>query len=155
MKVLIVDDSAVMRKVIIRELLQLGFSEADLFQVEDGQEALDAVAKDTYDLILMDWNMPNMLGIDALKALRAAENMTPVIMVTTEAEKANIIMAIQAGANNYLAKPFNKIDFREKITQTIGELPTPAATPAAAPPPPAEPKQVIVDIDSFQIRSEH
>jgi two-component system chemotaxis response regulator CheY len=120
MKVLIVDDSAVMRKIIMRELTALSVTEGDISQAEDGEQAVKAVCEDKYDLILMDWNMPNMLGIDAVKAIRAKGINTPIIMVTTESEKANVIAAIQAGANNYLAKPFTKEDFAAKFSALVG-----------------------------------
>ena len=74
---------------------------------------------DRFDVILMDWNMPNMLGIDAVKAIREKGNTTPILMVTTEGEKSNVVKAIQAGANNYLVKPFNAEDLRDRLSQMI------------------------------------
>jgi two-component system chemotaxis response regulator CheY len=127
MKILIVDDAGVMRKVITRELLDMGIAAADIDEAANGKEALDkavaAASIKAYDLILMDWNMPEMLGIDSLIAIRAAKCSSPIMMVTTEAERANIVKAIQCGANNYLTKPFNKEDFIGKVVQTIGPGP--------------------------------
>src|SRR4051812_48231579 len=101
MKILIVDDAGVMRKVITRELLDMGIAAADIDEAANGKEALDksivAASSKPYDLILMDWNMPEMLGIDAVVAIRAAKIASPIMMVTTEAERANIVKAIQCG----------------------------------------------------------
>jgi len=121
MKVLVTDDAGVMRKVIIRELVDLGISAESIKEANDGKEAVDAVNAQSFDLVLMDWNMPNMLGIDAVKEMRKAGHKVPILMVTTEGERANIIAAIQAGANNYLVKPFTKEDFKAKVMQLIGE----------------------------------
>lgn len=119
MKVLVVDDSAVMRKVIIGALGQAGIR--DVTQAADGVEAVAAVGKDTFDMVLMDWNMPNMLGIDALKEIRGGGNKTPVIMVTTEAEKSRVIEALKAGANNYIIKPFQADTITAKIEETLAK----------------------------------
>ncbi|MCH7958747.1 MAG: response regulator [Candidatus Hydrogenedentes bacterium] len=114
MKALVVDDSSVMRKVVIGALSRADITEVD--QAADGVEAVNAVKKsDTYDLILMDWNMPNMLGIDAVKAIRELGSTTPIIMVTTEAEKGRVVEALKAGANNYIIKPFEPATIVEKI----------------------------------------
>ena len=115
MNVLVVDDSAVMRKVIIRELKQCGIE--DVTEATDGIEGLEAASKENFDLILMDWNMPGLLGIDVVRKLREAQITTPIMMVTTEGERNNVVIAIQAGANNYLVKPFSSQDFSQKIEQ--------------------------------------
>jgi len=120
LKVLVVDDSAVMRKVIISIVTQLDVFSENILEAGDGQTAVQiALNNPDLSLILMDWNMPVMLGIDAVKAIRAAGSKTPIIMVTTEGEKQNVVMAIQAGANNYLVKPFNAEDLREKVEQFL------------------------------------
>lgn len=119
MKVLVVDDSVVMRKVLIGALRQAQIEDVD--QAGDGAEAVRAVEGATYDLILMDWNMPNMLGIDALKAIRAAGHTMPVIMVTTEAEKARVLDAIKAGASNYIIKPFEPNTIVSKIQDVLAK----------------------------------
>lgn len=118
-KVLVVDDSSVMRKVLVKELLSMDIYESNITEAEDGREAIKAVLEKSYDLIIMDWNMPNILGIDAVKAIRGAGITTPIIMVTTEAEKENVIAAIQAGANNYLIKPFSNEMFRSKVSDLL------------------------------------
>jgi two-component system chemotaxis response regulator CheY len=115
MNVLVVDDSAVMRKVIIRELKQCGIEEVT--EATDGIEGLEAASRESFDLILMDWNMPGLLGIDVVRKLREAQVTTPIMMVTTEGERNNVVIAIQAGANNYLVKPFSSEDFSQKIEQ--------------------------------------
>jgi two-component system, chemotaxis family, chemotaxis protein CheY len=118
-KVLVVDDSAIMRKVIIGALATLNIAAEWVSQAEDGVQAVKSASENQYDIILMDWNMPNMLGIDAVKAIREQGNKTPILMVTTEGEKANVVKAIQAGANNYLVKPFNAEDLRDRISKLI------------------------------------
>ena len=115
MNVLVVDDSAVMRKVIIRELKQCGIE--NVTEASDGVQGLEAASKEKFDLILMDWNMPGLLGIDVVRKLREAGITTPIMMVTTEGERNNVVIAIQAGANNYLVKPFSSDDFSQKIEQ--------------------------------------
>jgi two-component system, chemotaxis family, chemotaxis protein CheY len=119
MKILIVDDSTVMRKVIMRELVQLGFTKENVVEAEDGIKGLEAASAQVFDVILMDWNMPGMLGIDVVRKLRASGITTPIMMVTTEGEKTNVIVAIQAGANNYLIKPFTSEDFATKFKQMV------------------------------------
>lgn len=117
MKVLVVDDSAVMRKVVIGALEKGGMS--DVGQAADGQEAVAAVMSEDYDLVLMDWNMPNMTGYEAVKAIRASGKKVPIIMVTTEAEKSRIIDALKAGANSYVVKPFKPETIAAKIQDVL------------------------------------
>lgn len=119
MKALVVDDSAVMRKVLIGALTRAGIEE--VAQAADGQEAVAAVDASEFDLILMDWNMPNMLGIEAVKAIRAKGKTVPIIMVTTEAEKSRVIEALKAGANNYIIKPFEPATMVTKIQDVLGK----------------------------------
>ena len=119
MKALVVDDSAVMRKVLIGALSRANIVDVD--QAADGAEAVAAVEKCEYGLILMDWNMPNMLGIDAVRAIRAAGKTVPVIMVTTEAEKSRVIDALKAGANNYVIKPFEPTTIVTKIQEVLAK----------------------------------
>lgn len=119
MKALVVDDSAVMRKVLIGALARAEITEVD--QASDGKEAVDAVMAADYNLILMDWNMPNMLGIDAVRAIRAAGKTMPIIMVTTEAEKSRVIEALKAGASNYIIKPFEPATIVSKIQEVLAK----------------------------------
>ena len=115
MKVLVVDDSMVMRKIIIHALESMDVKGADIGQAKDGTEGINLALNGNYDVILMDWNMPETTGIEAVRAIRKAGNKTPIIMVTTEGEKESVIEAIQAGANNYLVKPFESSALIEKI----------------------------------------
>ncbi len=117
MKALVVDDSGVMRKVVMGALSRAGITDVD--EAGDGKEAVNKVKDNDYDIVLMDWYMPNMLGIDAVKAIRAAGSEVPIIMVTTEAEKGRVIEALKAGANNYIIKPFEPAKIVQKIKDTV------------------------------------
>jgi two-component system chemotaxis response regulator CheY len=117
MKGLVVDDSAVMRKVLVGALGRAGIDEVD--QAADGTEAVSACSNSDYDVVLMDWNMPNMLGIDALKEIRANGKTMPIIMVTTEAEKSRVVEALKAGASNYIIKPFEPATIVAKIQEVL------------------------------------
>jgi two-component system, chemotaxis family, chemotaxis protein CheY len=115
MKILLVDDSNTMRRIQRNTLEKLGHT--DVTEAQDGADALDKLKSGGFQLVLMDWNMPNMTGIEALKKIKADPNLmaTPVIMVTSESEKSKIIEAIQAGAANYVVKPFQPETLSEKI----------------------------------------
>lgn len=117
MKALIVDDSAVMRKIIINGLKELPITA--FLEAGDGKEAIDISGNEELGLVLMDWNMPNVAGIDAVKAIRAQGKTMPIIMVTTEAEKARVILAMQSGANDYLIKPFTPADLLAKVKNAL------------------------------------
>lgn len=119
MKALVVDDSVVMRKVLIGALSRVNITDVD--QAADGNEAVAASETTEYGLVLMDWNMPGMLGIDAVRAIRAQGRTMPIIMVTTEAEKCRIIEAIKAGANNYVIKPFEPATIVAKIQDSLAK----------------------------------
>ncbi len=118
MKVLIADDSVTMRRIIINVLNTLEIT--DIEEVSDGQAAVEATSAKAYDLVLMDWNMPKMNGLEAVVDIRAKGNKVPIFMVTTESEKTRIIEAIKAGANNYIVKPFKKETVIEKIKSIQG-----------------------------------
>lgn len=117
MRALVVDDSTVMRRVLTGALRMADILEVD--EAANGQEAVELALKNTYDVILMDWNMPVMLGIDAVREIRANGSKVPIIMVTTEAEKSRFIDAIKAGAQNYVIKPFEPKVIISKIVDTI------------------------------------
>lgn len=117
MKIMLVDDSQTMRNVQKKILGQLGYSE--IVEACDGQDALSKVGAAEPDIILLDWNMPNMDGLSFLKAFRGRDKATPVVMVTTEAEKSRIIEAIKAGVNNYVVKPFTPEALSSKIQETL------------------------------------
>ncbi|MHC4910885.1 MAG: response regulator [Planctomycetota bacterium] len=117
MKVLVVDDSKTMRSIQRNILLQLGYAEVE--EACDGQDAMSKVEAFKPDLILLDWNMPRMDGLAFLEAYRAGGHETPVIMVTTEAERPRVIEAIKAGVNNYVVKPFTPEILSRRIEETI------------------------------------
>ena len=119
MRALVVDDSAVMRKVLIGALGRASITDVD--QAGDGVEAVEATQNNEYDLVLMDWNMPNMLGIDAVRAIRANGKKMPIIMVTTEAEKSRVIEALKAGAQNFVIKPFEPNTIVGKIQEVLAK----------------------------------
>ena len=114
-KVLVVDDSAVMRQIIKKNLKELGFGE--LSEAENGAAGLKKAGEEPVDLIVSDWNMPNMTGLEFLKAVRADADLKGIafIMVTSEADKEKIMEAVKAGVNQYIVKPFNAIQLEEKI----------------------------------------
>lgn len=114
MRFLIVDDAVFMRNMIRKALTSFGYS--DFTEATSGDEAIKKVSEMQFDIILMDWNMP-VPGIDAVKAIRKMGIKTPIVMVTTEGEKMKVIKAVQAGANNYLVKPFTPEQLKEKIDQ--------------------------------------
>lgn len=117
MKVLVVDDSGVMRKIIIRSLNAVGVT--DVVEAGDGQAAIDLFKSDTFDMILTDWNMPGKSGMDVLVEVRATGSQVPIIMVTTETQKSQVIAAIQAGVTDYLTKPFEADDLRAKLDKYV------------------------------------
>ncbi|MCH7500153.1 MAG: response regulator [Nitrospinae bacterium] len=118
-KAIVVDDSSVMRQIIKNNLKQLGFEQSNLVDAEDGEQAMKKLNEDTIDLVIADWNMPRMTGIDLLRAIRAdgALKELPFMMVTSEADKEKIMEAVQAGVNQYIVKPFNATQLEEKIKE--------------------------------------
>ena len=121
MKILLVDDSNTMRRIEKNTLEKMGYT--DVTEAQDGAEAVKQVASGRFQLVLMDWNMPNMTGIDALRAIKAdpAHKALPVIMVTSESEKSRIMEAIQSGAASYVVKPFQADTLQEKINAVMGK----------------------------------
>jgi len=119
MKILVVDDSSTMRRIIVRTLEGIG--ESDVTEASDGEEALTKVNGAGFELILTDWNMPNLDGLGLVEKLRssASYKSTPIIMITTEAEKSNVVEAIKAGVNNYIVKPFTPATLKTKIQATL------------------------------------
>jgi two-component system chemotaxis response regulator CheY len=117
MKVLVVDDFATMRRILKNILKQIGFTK--IIDADDGSTALAMLKKDKVDLIISDWNMPKVSGLELLKAVRSDESIKdmPFLMVTAEAQKDSVVQAIQAGVSNYVVKPFTPDTIKEKLEQ--------------------------------------
>ncbi len=122
MRILLVDDMATMRRIIRTILSQLGFKNVD--EAEDGEVALQKLKEGNYDFVITDWNMPNMTGLELVQAIRSDEKLKglPVLMVTAEAKKENVIAAIKAGVNNYIVKPFTPETLKKKIDDIFSAL---------------------------------
>lgn len=122
MQILVVDDFKTMVKIINGLLRQLGFKNID--EAANGQQALEKLRQKKYNLVLSDWNMEPMSGLDLLKAVRADESLKtiPFILITAESKAENIIAAKQAGVNNYVVKPFNAVTLKEKLIAVLGNF---------------------------------
>jgi two-component system chemotaxis response regulator CheY len=114
-EVLVVDDAATMRRIVRSLLRELGVK--NVREAEDGSAALEELKRRRADLVISDWNMPHMSGIELLRAIRGSESLKdiPVLMVTAETKKENVLEAVQAGVNNYIVKPFNAKTLEEKL----------------------------------------
>ncbi len=121
MKILIVDDFSTMRRIEKNILKHIGFTNID--EAGDGSEALQKLRAKKYDFIISDWNMPVMEGIELLRAVRADESLKhlPFLMVTAEAEKASVLLAIKEGVSNYIVKPFTEDVIKAKIEQIFNK----------------------------------
>jgi len=117
MKVLVADDSGVMRKIIIRGLAALGVTE--VVEAGDGNEAIKHFQEQSFDLVLTDWNMPGKTGIEVLKEIRASGATIPVVLITTETEKRRVLDAIQSGVSEYVVKPFDAATLQAKLGKFI------------------------------------
>lgn len=122
MAVLIVDDYKTMLRIIRNLLRQIGFNNVD--EASDGATALQKLRRDNFGLVISDWNMEPMTGLQLLKEVRADEKLrgTPFIMVTAESKTENVIAAKKAGVNNYIVKPFNAETLKTKMTSVLGEF---------------------------------
>ena len=122
MKFLVVDDFSTMRRIVRNLLKELGYSNVD--EAEDGAMALSKLKNEQFDFVISDWNMPVMNGLDMLKSIRADASLAklPVLMVTAEAKKENIIAAAQAGANGYVVKTFTAATLEEKLGKIFEKL---------------------------------
>ncbi len=121
-KILVVDDFPTMRRIIRNLLKELGFNNVE--EAEDGAAGLEKARDGSFQFVISDWNMPNMDGLSMLQAIRADASIgkIPVLMVTAEAKKENIIAAAQAGANGYVVKPFTAATLDEKIAKIFEKL---------------------------------
>lgn len=122
MKILVVDDFSTMRRIIKNLLRDLGFN--NTAEADDGTTALPMLQNGNFDLLVTDWNMPGMQGIDLLKAVRADPKLTklPVLMVTAESKRDQIVEAAQIGVNGYIVKPFTAITLKEKLEKIFERL---------------------------------
>ncbi len=115
MRVLIVDDFVTMRRIVRTIFESIGFHKIE--EAEDGKRALEKLQSNNFGLVVSDWNMPNMMGIDLLRAVRADPKLAnlPFLMVTAESQKENVMEAVKAGVSNYVIKPFNAVIMEEKL----------------------------------------
>jgi two-component system, chemotaxis family, chemotaxis protein CheY len=122
MPVLIVDDYKTMLRIIRNLLKQIGFNNVD--EATDGKAALEKMQQRKYGLVISDWNMEPMTGLELLKEVRADDKLrpTPFIMITAESKTENVIAAKQAGVNNYIVKPFNAATLKTKLTSVLGDF---------------------------------
>jgi two-component system chemotaxis response regulator CheY len=120
MSILVVDDYQTMIRIIKNLLKQLGFSNID--EATDGTAALQKIGSKPYGLIISDWNMEPMTGLDLLKKVRGEGNKVPFIMVTAESKTENVMAAREAGVNNYIVKPFNADTLKTKLLSVLGEF---------------------------------
>ncbi|CRL60309.1 MULTISPECIES: chemotaxis response regulator CheY [Proteus] len=122
LKFLVVDDFSTMRRIVRNLLKELGFTNVE--EAEDGADALAKLRNSAVDFVITDWNMPNMDGLELLKNIRSDAGLaaTPVLMVTAEAKKENIIAAAQAGASGYVVKPFTAAILEEKLNKIFEKL---------------------------------
>lgn len=122
MKILVVDDFSTMRRIIKNLLKDLGFT--SIQEADDGSTALPMLQQGDFDFVVTDWNMPGMQGIDLLRAIRADDSLKhlPVLMVTAEAKKEQIVAAAQAGVNGYVVKPFTAATLKEKLDKIFERL---------------------------------
>lgn len=122
MSILVVDDFPTMRRIVRSLLKELGYTNVE--EAEDGQDALSKLRAGGYEFVVSDWNMPNLDGLEMLKQIRADDALKslPVLMVTAEAKKENIIAAAQAGANGYVVKPFTAATLEEKLNKIFEKL---------------------------------
>lgn len=127
MKILVVDDFSTMRRIIKNLLRDLGFQNTT--EADDGATALPMLLKGDFDFLITDWNMPGMQGIDLLKAVRADAKLVklPVLMVTAESKREQIVEAAQAGVNGYIVKPFTATTLQEKIDKIFERINAPGA----------------------------
>ncbi len=121
MKILVVDDSSTMRRIIKNTLARLGYK--DVVEAENGIEGLAKLKEGGIDLVLTDWNMPEMDGLTFVKTIRGSKSFAniPILMITTMAAKEDIVEALKSGVNNYIVKPFTPETLKEKLNQVLGQ----------------------------------
>ncbi len=117
MRALVADDSGVMRKVIVRALAAVGVEACD--EACNGQEAFELFIAQKYDLVITDWNMPEKNGLELVTSIREMGSGVPIIMVTTEGQRGQVVRAVQAGVTDYLVKPFENEQLRAKLDKYV------------------------------------
>jgi two-component system chemotaxis response regulator CheY len=120
LEVLVVDDSKTMQRIIKNSLHRIGLEK--IYVANDGEEAFEIFNNKNFDLLITDWNMPNMNGLELVKKVRENNQNIPIIMVTTEGGKKEVITALKAGVNNYIVKPFTPQTLKEKLNLFIGGI---------------------------------
>ncbi|MCK9336814.1 MAG: response regulator [Arcobacteraceae bacterium] len=124
MKILIVDDSSTIRKILNNVLMEMGYTKDNIYEAPDGAKAWNLLCQHKYNLLLTDWNMPIMSGLELVRKTRTiskSNKQIPIIMITTEGSKEDVIEALKAGVTNYVVKPFNKDILKQKITDTLNK----------------------------------
>jgi two-component system chemotaxis response regulator CheY len=123
LRFLVVDDFSTMRRIVRNLLKELGYANVD--EAEDGAAAFAMLEREPYDFVISDWNMPNLDGLGLLRRIRESERLKhlPVLMVTAEAKKENILAAAQAGASGYIVKPFTAATLGEKVGKILDKMP--------------------------------
>jgi two-component system chemotaxis response regulator CheY len=121
MQVLVVDDAMIMRNIHRNVLVDFGVPDAGILEASDGKQALKIATSQNVDLFLVDWNMPELNGLDFVKAIRAMDTYkdVPILMITSEAAKYNVLEAIEAGVTNYIVKPIKPALLREKLAKYL------------------------------------
>jgi len=124
MRILVVDDFSTMRRIVRNLLKELGFTNVD--EAEDGAIALQKLQSESFEFVVTDWNMPNLDGLQLLQSIRSSPTLShlPVLMITAEAKKENIIAAAQAGASGYIVKPFTAATLSEKLQKIFEKMET-------------------------------
>jgi len=118
LKILVVDDSSTMRRIIINTLSRIGYT--NVVEADNGKTGLEKLAQGGVEMIITDWNMPEMDGLEFVGVVRTSDTKIPILMVTTNAAKEDIVSALQAGVNNYVVKPFTPETLKEKIESLLG-----------------------------------
>jgi len=123
MRILVVDDSRIMRNIVKNSLISLGFDSEGFREAANGSEAWGMLQEDKYELLLLDWNMPMLNGLDLVKRIRKSPELAeiPIIMVTSEKAKYNVIEAVKAGVDDYIVKPVKEKALMEKIQRVLGD----------------------------------
>jgi two-component system, chemotaxis family, chemotaxis protein CheY len=121
-KILVVDDSELMQEIILDALMEFGFQRGNVGLAGDGQKALDILSDQTFSLIISDWHMPGMTGLEFIKRIRADPDLfkIPFLMMTSEGQKENILKAVSSGVDQYMLKPFNNDDLKKKVFLLLG-----------------------------------